>query len=292
MIKSMTGFGRSECNIGAQKYSVEIRSVNSKQLDANYRITGAARGFETEIKSLVSDALQRGKVDVAIFRDGANTESGVNQSINKTLAQHYYKELVALDKLLKTNSNNLLQEVLKMPNVIGKPETKELTKIEYKKLEKAIQQAIVEFNKFRIQEGASLDKDFKLRLGSIDKQLQLINKNDKTRTDDIKIRIRTKLQEAIEANKIDKNRLEQEMIFYIEKLDITEEKVRLKNHLTYFATTMKEEANGRKLGFIAQEIGREINTIGSKANNANIQQQVVIMKDELEKIKEQINNVL
>ncbi len=288
----MTGFGKSQCTINSQTYNVEIRSVNSKQLDANYRITSAARPYETEIKTTINDALQRGKIDVAIYREGSNNEATALPAINMELAAHYYKQLVAVDKLLKTKSTNLLQEVLKMPNIMGKQEVKELSKTDYKKLEKTIQQTIIEFNKFRLQEGASLDKDFKLRLANINKQLQLIDKNDKMRITDIKSRINQRLQEVMDSNKIDKNRLEQEMIFYIEKLDVTEEKVRLKNHLAYFATTMKEDANGRKLGFIAQEIGREINTIGSKANNAAIQQQVVIMKDELEKIKEQINNVL
>ncbi|MBC7412789.1 MAG: YicC family protein [Bacteroidia bacterium] len=292
MIKSMTGFGKSQCTINSQTYNVEIRSVNSKQLDVNYRITSAARPYETEIKNTINNALQRGKIDVAIYREGSNNEATALPTINMELAAHYYNQLVALNKYLKTNSTNLLQEVLKMPNIVGKQEVKELSKTDYKKLNKAIQQTIIEFNKFRLQEGASLDKEFKLRLANINKQLQLIDKNDKMRITDIKTRINQRLQEVIDSNKIDKNRLEQEMIFYIEKLDVTEEKVRLKNHLTYFAATMKEDANGRKLGFIAQEIGREINTIGSKANNAAIQQQVVIMKDELEKIKEQINNVL
>jgi uncharacterized protein (TIGR00255 family) len=292
MIKSMTGFGRATCTINTQKYIVELRSVNSKSLDASYRISSSIRTFEAEIKTYVNNAVQRGKVDVAVFREGNDADTLQHLTINKPLAQHYYNELRALDKLLKTNTNNLMQEVLKMPNVLVKPENKEFSKAEYKKLEKALQQGVQEFNKFRLQEGASLEKDFRLRLGIIAKQLQIIGKTDGKRITDIKQRINQRLEEAIAANKIDKNRLEQEMVFYIEKLDVTEEKVRLKNHLEYFISTMKDPECGRKLGFIAQEIGREINTIGSKANNAAIQQQVVIMKDELEKIKEQINNVL
>ncbi|MEQ1734599.1 MAG: YicC/YloC family endoribonuclease, partial [Bacteroidia bacterium] len=197
MIKSMTGFGKSQCTINSQTYNVEIRSVNSKQLDANYRITSAARPYETEIKTTINDALQRGKIDVAIYREVSNNEATALPAINMELAAHYYKQLVALDKLLKTNSTNLLQEVLKMPNIMGKQEVKELSKTDYKKLEKAIQQSIVEFNKFRLQEGASLDKDFKLRLANINKQLQLIDKNDKMRITDIKSRINQRLQEVI-----------------------------------------------------------------------------------------------
>ncbi len=286
----MTGYGKTVCNLKKKKLTIEMRSLNSKQLDLNLRIPSIYREKESEIRNLISKEAERGKIDFTIYSEQTNEEEK-NLTINHKLAATYHKELKKLSSILKEKQTNLLPLILKMPDVITS-EKREFDEKDWKELSKSISKTIEHFNKFRDDEGKSLQKEFEKRLALVSKHLAEIETLDKKRINNVKERVRKNVAEAIEKSKIDTNRLEQELIYYIEKLDITEEKVRLKTHCEYFLKTMKEDSSGRKLGFISQEIGREINTIGSKANDAEIQKIVVMMKDELEKIKEQINNVL
>ncbi len=291
MMKSMTGFGKALTEVFGKKINVEIRSLNSKQLDLNFRIPYIYKEKELELRSEVSKQVERGKVDVSIYLE--SLQDALPVAINKTRAKFYYNELKSLSEELKEKEQNLLPLVLKMPEVLkGEKEIVELDEAEWKEIKKAVDQAIEAFQKFRSDEGKTLAKEFKSRIAIIASLLMEVVKLDGLRINNIKERIKTNLAEAIDKEKIDQNRFEQELIYYIEKLDITEEKLRLKTHLDYFSVTMEELAAGRKLGFITQEIGREINTIGSKANDSGIQKLVVQMKDELEKIKEQLLNVL
>ncbi|HRG37371.1 MAG TPA: YicC family protein [Bacteroidia bacterium] len=290
MMKSMTGFGKAIAEVAGKKVNVEIRSLNSKQLDLNFRIPYIYKEKELELRSEVSKQVERGKVDVSIYLETIQDASPV--AINKTLAKFYFKELQELSADLN-EKQNLLPLVLKMPEVLkGEKEIVELDEAEWKGVKNAIDQAIDAFQKFRSDEGATLEKEFKSRIAIIGSLLLEVVSLDGLRITNIKERIKTNLAETIDKEKIDQNRFEQELIYYIEKLDITEEKLRLKTHLDYFSATLNEPASGRKLGFITQEIGREINTIGSKANDSAIQKLVVQMKDELEKVKEQLLNVL
>jgi uncharacterized protein (TIGR00255 family) len=291
MIKSMTGFGKSVTEIPGKKITVEMRSLNSKSLDLNLRLPYLYKEKELELRSELSKQIERGKLDVTVFTE--STQETLPVVINKNLAKKYYQEIKALANELEADSTNFLSLVLKMPEVL-KPEkeTAELDKNEWVVVKETISKAIEAFQQFRQEEGKVLQKEFETRIESIEDLLKEVVSNDSKRIKNIRSRIERNLEELFENEKIDKNRLEQELIYYIEKLDITEEKLRLKTHLEYFLKTMKEPSGGRKLGFIAQEIGREINTIGSKANDANIQKFVVQMKDELEKIKEQLLNVL
>lgn len=291
MLKSMTGFGKATAEIPGKKVVVEIRSVNSKSMDLNLRVPYLYKEKELELRGEISKQLERGKVDVTVYTESIHEAMPV--SINKTLAKAYHKELKALSEELGENTPDLLALALKMPEVMkAEKEVAELDEAEWKQIKATVAQAIEAFQKFRADEGNVLSNEFKARVGLIDQLLKKVIQMDSTRTETIKSRIRTNLAEAIEKEKIDQNRFEQELIYYIEKLDITEEKLRLKTHLDYFTGTMNEPACGRKLGFISQEIGREINTIGSKVNDAGIQKLVVQMKDELEKVKEQLLNVL
>jgi len=286
----MTGFGKAIAEVAGKKVNVEIRSLNSKQLDLNFRIPYIYKEKELELRSEVSKQLERGKVDVSIYLEAL--QDAVPVAINKTRAKVYYKELQGLSVELN-EAQNLLPLVLKMPDVMkAEKEIVELDEAEWNGVKKAVDQAIDAFQKFRSDEGNTLEKEFKSRIAIIGSLLQEVVSLDGLRITNIKERIKTNLAEAIDKEKIDQNRFEQELIYYIEKLDITEEKLRLKTHLDYFIVTMEEAAAGRKLGFITQEIGREINTIGSKANDSGIQKLVVQMKDELEKVKEQLLNVL
>jgi uncharacterized protein (TIGR00255 family) len=291
MTKSMTGFGKANTQLSDKKIKIEIRSLNSKAFDLNLKIPNYYKEFEHKLRSELSKELERGKIEVYIAIE--NKKTTTTSSINNTLAKQYYKELNKLAKDLGEKNSNILDLALKMPDVL-KAETKKTvaSSKEWSSVKKAINEAIKEFQKFRLDEGKVLGKDFKSRITKIDSLLTKIKAADSKRIKNIRTRIKNNLAEVISENKIDKNRFEQEIIFYIEKLDITEEKLRLKTHLNYFIKTLSEKSSGRKLNFISQEIGREINTIGSKANNAEIQQLVVRMKDELEKIKEQLLNVL
>ena len=291
MMKSMTGFGKAVNEIPGKKITVEIRSLNSKQLDLNLRMPYLYKEKELELRTDMSKQLERGKVDINIYAE--STSETLPVALNKELAKTYYKELQSLSTELNENGNDSLSLVIKMPEVMkAEREVQELNEEEWKQVKTTVDKAVEAFQKFRDDEGNTLAKEFESRIAIIGSLLLEIVKLDSLRIANIKERIKTNLAEVIEKDKIDINRFEQELIYYIEKLDITEEKLRLKTHLDYFTSTMNEPSSGRKLGFISQEIGREINTIGSKANDAGLQKLVVQMKDELEKIKEQMLNVL
>ena len=287
----MTGFGKSVTEIPGKKVTVEVRSLNSKALDLNLRLPYIYKEKELELRSEISKQIERGKVDLTVFTE--SSEITLPIAINKTLAKIYYKELKTLSEELNENNSNLLAMVVKMPDVMkAEREVVELDEEEWKQVRTSVDRAIEAFQKFRSDEGKILAKEFQTRIGIIYDLLAEVLSTDGSRIENIRTRIKNNIAELVEKEKIDENRFEQELIYYIEKLDITEEKLRLKTHLDYFINTMNEPASGRKLGFISQEIGREINTIGSKANDAVVQKIVVQMKDELEKIKEQLLNVL
>lgn len=285
----MTGFGKATREYDDKTVNVEIRSLNSKGVDLSLRLSSIYRDKEYELKSDISKLLERGKIDLSVYVDPKVEETPVEININ--LAKAYYAKLKQLATELKEPETGLMSQVLKMPDVL-KSERKELKEEDWQDIRQVVLAAIESLNKFREDEGRSIEQDFEDRIAIIANALEKIKDLDTGRVQTIKERIRKNLEDAIGADKVDNNRFEQELIYYIEKLDINEEKVRLKTHLDYFIKTMKEPSGGRKLNFIAQEIGREINTIGSKANDAEIQKMVVMMKDELEKIKEQTNNVL
>lgn len=290
-MKSMTGFGKATAEIPGKKVTVEVRSLNSKQLDLNLRLPYLYKEKELELRTDISKQIERGKVDITVFTEA--TQDSLPIAINKTLAKTYYKELKSLSEELGESNQNLLSLVVKMPDVMkAEREVVELDEAEWKQIKATVDKAIGAFQKFRDDEGKTLSNEFTTRIGLIDNLLAEVVKMDAARVENIRSRIKNSLSEVIEKEKIDQNRFEQELVYYIEKLDITEEKLRLKTHIDYFLSTMKEAGSGRKLGFISQEIGREINTIGSKANDATVQKLVVQMKDELEKIKEQLLNVL
>lgn len=287
MIKSMTGFGAAAAELKGKKITVEIRSLNSRQLDLNMRLSSYYREKESEVRQKIAEVAERGKIEFSIHIE-QNVQPATT-SINKNLVKAYYRELQQLSKELKVEDKNLLKLTLHMPHVF-KNEQEKLEDKEWSAVKRCIDKALKEFVKFRADEGAVLAKDMRGRILLILTLLREAEILDEKRIPSVRERLHKGMAELKE--KVDRNRFEQELIYYIEKLDITEEKVRLKTHCDYFLQTMKEENIGRKLAFIAQEIGREVNTIGSKANDAGIQKLVVQMKDELEKIKEQINNVL
>jgi uncharacterized protein (TIGR00255 family) len=289
MIKSMTGFGKFTGEFPDKTIQVEIRSLNSKNADISIRLSSVYRMYEMDLRNELIKLLERGKIDLSIYVENKQAETPVE--INVELAKAYHLKLKQLAEALGEQHHELLKEVIKMPDVL-KNERKEADENEWKQINTCIQEAIKQLNEFRAKEGASIEADFMKHLSIIQSCLTEIELLDIQRIPKIKERIKTNLNEIIGADKIDQNRFEQELIYYIEKIDINEEKVRLKQHLVHFENSMKEASSGRKLNFIAQEIGREINTIGSKANDAGIQKKVVMMKDELEKIKEQTSNVL
>ena len=290
MIKSMTGFGKGEAVVGDKKFRVELRSLNSKQLDLSIKIPSKYRAAEAEVRSIVTRELQRGKVDCFVSVEAAVAET--SSHINREAFKAYAEELrqVAAEGGLTISDDALLRSVLRMPDVVTNEE-REVSNDELKAILEATTIAAEELNKFRVQEGAILIADLVKRIDLIEQYRHEVEPYEGARVEVIKTRIRENIEKL--QLEVDNNRLEQEMIFYIEKLDITEEKVRLDNHCNYFREVAREEeAPGRKLGFIAQELGREINTMGSKSNEANMQRLVVKMKDELEKIKEQVLNIL
>lgn len=289
MIKSMTGFGKASLELENKTIQIEIRSLNSKGADVSLRLSSIYRNYELELRNDITKQLERGKIDVSVYVESKQEETPVE--INIALAKAYKDKLRNLAIELEEPLHDVVYQVLKMPDVL-KSERNQADENEWKQIKKVINTAIIQLNNFRDMEGLSLKKDFEERLNKIKTCLDEVKLLDEKRINAIKARIRTNLYDVIAKGKIDENRFEQELIYYIEKLDINEEKVRLQTHLDYFLTTMVELSAGRKLNFIAQEIGREINTIGSKANDAPIQKLVVLMKDELEKIKEQCNNVL
>jgi len=288
-MKSMTGFGKSVCELPGKKVTIELRSLNSKQLDLNLRTHTLYRDKEPELRQLLSRSLERGKIDFSIFVETA----GENQTsvINQTLAAGYYAEIKKLAEVTGATSDDYLGLVLRMPDVL-KQDRVTPDENEWKQVMIFVEEAIAAFNRFRDDEGNILEAEFKQRIGLIQSKLIAIAERDPQRIASVRERIHKAVNEAVPAGAVDQNRFEQELIYYLEKLDITEEKLRLQTHCDYFLSTMNEASSGRKLGFITQEIGHEINTIGSKANDAAIQKMVVEMKDELEKIKEQMLNVL
>ncbi len=291
MIKSMTGFGKAVCECQNRKMVIEIKSLNSKSLDINARIPNGYREKEVEIRNLISNRLHRGKVDFQITIENSGETS--NYSINKSLAQKYYRELkeLSLDLDEKDFSDYLLI-IMRMPDVLV-TEITEISEEEWSELKKAISQAIDEVDMFRINEGKGLEKDLRYRNEKIVNLLEEVIPFEKARLKNLKAKISRDLHDVVDKEEIDKNRFEQELVYYQDKLDITEEKVRLEKHCEYFIETLDEtDSQGKKLIFISQEMGREINTLGSKAGEANIQKIVVQMKDELEKIKEQLFNIL
>lgn len=291
MLVSMTGFGKATCELGNKKLSIEIKSLNSKQLDVNSRIPGFYREKEIEVRNLISKNLIRGKIDFSMYAEVTGTEN--NSIVNTELVKAYFGQLSKLsDELGIDNKNDLLSVIMRLPDML-KTEREELDENEWKLVMENIQKAINDLMLFRLQEGVTLETDIKDRIVEIQSLLTQVGPLEKQRLEKVKERLRANLKELAEKDEIDENRFEQELIFYLEKMDITEEKVRLAHHLEYFLKTMKmNEAMGKKLGFISQEIGREINTLGSKANDSEMQKIVIRMKDELEKIKEQLLNVL
>ena len=291
MIQSMTGYGKAVVAFKEKKIHVEVKSLNSKQLDLNTRIAPLYREKEMEMRQMVAEALIRGKVDMSVWieKDMAADPT----PINAALVENYYQQIKAISE--KTGipvPEDWFYTLLRMPDVLTKTEMEELEDAEWEAVRGAVQEALKNLVDFRIQEGAALQKKFSEKIDNIERLLGEIEPYETSRVEKIKARIIDGLQQ-IPGVEYDKNRLEQELIYYIEKLDISEEKQRLSNHLKYFRETMAEPAGqGKKLGFIAQEMGREINTTGSKSNQAEMQNIVVKMKDELEQIKEQVLNAL
>ena len=286
----MTGYGNAKGLVGNQNVTVEIRSLNSKFLELNLRMPMQFRDRELELRSDLSKQLERGKADLSISFE--SNELAKRSSVNKEIFNAYYEELSALGKEYNLNDINLLDCILKLPAVMN-AERQESDEEQWKELKVVINAAIDRFNAFRDNEGAALSKDITMRVDTISNCIPQLEEFETKRVEGVRAKISKAINELIEQTSIDRNRFEQELIYYIEKLDISEEKVRLRSHCEYFVQTIANpEANGKKLGFITQEIGREINTIGAKANDAPMQRIVVEMKDELEKLKEQLANVL
>ena len=291
MIKSMTGYGIASFDSGSSKYTVEIKSLNSKFLELSLRLPKIFSEKEFQLRNECSKQIERGKVNLSI-----NVEQAVSTvsaaGIDAELLKHYYRQLKTVSEELNEPTNNLLQLALGLPEVV-KYNEETVSEEEWKVVEKTFQQAMAAFQQFRSDEGNVLEEDVKYRIGIILKNLDLVMLEEPKRVPVIRERLNQFLSDAVGREAIDQNRFEQELIYFIDKLDITEEKIRLKAHCDYFIETLKNaDANGKKLGFISQEIGREINTLGSKANDAAMQKLVVGMKEELEKIKEQLLNVL
>lgn len=291
MIKSMTGYGKQVAKEENRIISVEIRTLNSKQLDINLRIPQSLKHKEIEIRKSIGSGLERGKIDIIIVVEQDSVESASVVDIN--MAKHYYNELKSLAESINQNDyKDYISLLIKMPDVIVQKGL-EINEGELESVTQCLTDALIAVDKFRIEEGAVLEKDIRLRINNILSLLAEVDSYEKQRTTKIKHRIKEKINNFIQEPVIDNNRFEQEMIYYIEKLDITEEKVRLDNNCKYFLDNLDNvESSGKKLGFITQEIGREINTMGSKANDSDLQRVVVLMKDELEKIKEQLFNIL
>lgn len=288
----MTGFGKATVESGDKKIIVEVKSLNSKQLDINLRLPNLYKEKEMEIRNLIKNYLERGKIDMSICFDNADSDKEV--AINSVVIKQYFRQMteVAGSLGIEPDNNGLLRTIMRFPDTL-KQKTEELNEEEWLQLKNGIEKALAEIDKFRIQEGQVLIGDILHRINLIQEFAAQVTRFENRRIEGVRQRLTEKMKEWNEIQNIDRNRMEQEIIYYLEKLDITEEKVRLANHCKYFIETAEnEEAPGRKLSFIAQEIGREINTMGSKANDHDIQKLVVRMKDELEKIKEQSLNIL
>jgi uncharacterized protein (TIGR00255 family) len=289
----MTGYGKAECKLKNKTVSIELKSLNSKQIDIYTRLPNLYREKDLELRNILINLLKRGKVELIITIEYSGEEQA--SLINSDIAKNYYRQLKSVIKDLDINSPEpLLQIIMRLPEVI-KTETEELDLEEWESIKDSLKSTINELDSFRKQEGIVLGRDLSHRIDLIENYLGKINKFENKRIENIKKRLAGNLNEWVSKENIDLNRFEQELIYYLDKLDITEEKIRLKNHCKYFRDVMNEnedEPVGKKLGFISQEIGREINTMGAKANDFDIQKLIVMMKDELEKIKEQLNNIL
>lgn len=291
MIQSMTGFGKATGEFNGKKIVVEVKSLNSKQMDISTRLAGMYREKEIEIRNELSQSLERGKVDFAMYIDNSGKESVT--VINQSVVESYFKQIKSIaDNTGIALPENWFEIILRLPDVM-KTEMAELDENEWIEVRRIMAEAIDQLKNFRIQDGVSLENVFRTKIAHISALLDEVAPFEQERVEKIKAKLDENLQAISEKFDYDKNRLEQELIFYIEKLDVNEEKVRLRNHLEYFIHTIEQEQSpGKKLGFIAQEIGREVNTLGSKSNHSEMQKIVVLMKDDLEQIKEQILNVL
>lgn len=291
MIQSMTGFGKSVRNLGDKKITCEIRSLNSKQTDISTKLPQAYREKDMVIRSLVAKALKRGKIDIAVYTETSGVDS--SYTLNEALFRSYFQKFKSLEEELGAEGNtDLFAVISRLPDVM-KPQKEELDADEWEAVSGAVEEATNAIVEFRKTEGAKLEEDLTLRVKNISELQKHVEPLEKERMDKVRTRLEDNIREQLSNTDVNKDRLEQEIIYYLEKLDISEEKTRLKAHCELFLHTLQEEhAQGKKLGFIAQEMGREINTMGAKANHAEIQRIVVQMKDELEKIKEQVLNVL
>jgi uncharacterized protein (TIGR00255 family) len=287
----MTGFGKSQVDLPGKIITVEIRSLNSKQLDLNFRAPSVYREKEMTARSLIAQLIERGKVDVNVNVESKNDQQVM--TINKNIALQYLEQLKDLASAIPGDQQtDLLSILVRMPDVL-KSEKEEFSEEEWVLIQQSIETALEEADEFRKAEGLILEQEFKFRIGRILELLRQVEPLESLRISNIRAKFEMRLEEIRQDKSYDQNRLEQELVYYFEKLDITEEKIRLRKHCEFFILTMAEiESPGKKLGFITQEIGREINTLGSKANDAPIQMIVVQMKDELEKIKEQLANIL
>lgn len=291
MIYSMTGYGRAEATLKDKTFLIEVKSLNGKQFDMRLNMPSLLKPYEVDIRNKLNEELFRGSVEcnISIKSNGASKPV----SVNKELAKSYYQPIIELANELGIEKDNILSTLLKMPDVVSST-NEVLTEEEWISVLALLQQAIQHLITHRKEEGKSIEKDLLEKIVAIEAQQAIVEKFEPNRRDKIKEGLVKLLEQHVGADKYDNNRLEQELIYYIEKIDISEERVRLKNHCTYFKTIMNESdpCKGKKLSFVLQEIGREINTTGSKANDIDIQKAVILMKDELEKAKEQILNVL
>ena len=291
MLKSMTGFGRSERLVGDKTFLVEIRSLNGKQLEMQLKLPPLLKPYEFEVRNAISEKLLRGSVEctVTVKQNGSSKPVLINAELLKS----YHRQIVGLSQDLGLDTSNLLDALLKLPEVVSAP-TDGLSESEWASFKEVLEEALDGLDRHRAAEGSALEKDLRLRVGSIRRMQDDVSRLDEPRRVRMRDRLQKLLEEQVGTERYDANRMEQELIFHIERMDITEEQVRLSNHCDYFDTLLSEssEGKGKKLGFVLQEIGREINTTGSKANDADLQKVVVLMKDELEKAKEQVLNVL
>jgi len=291
MIQSMTGYGKASGIYNEKKIVAEIKSLNSKQADISTRMAGLYREKDIEIRNLLIQELERGKIDFALYYESFDKDT--NSRINQSMVESYYEQIREIsDNTGIATPENCLEIILRMPDVM-KSEIVELDENEWIEVTKIIAEAIEQLKTFRQQEGKSLEQVFRSKIASINNLLKEIDQYEAERIEKIRAKFIEGLQNLSDKFDYDQNRLEQELMFYIERLDVNEEKIRLQTHLNYFLETMeKEHAPGKKLGFISQEIGREINTLGSKSNHSEMQKIVVLMKDDLEQIKEQVLNIL
>ena len=291
MIQSMTGYGKAVCELSDKKITIELKSLNSKQLDINTRIPGIYKEKDVEIRSTISKRLQRGKIDMFLYVENLGSETST--VINQVVFENYKNQIQTLAKSMSINEpEDYFNHILRLPDSL-KTEIKEIDEQEWITIQNTLNEALEQMEAFRIQEGASLADHLNEKIKNISVLLAEVPQFENERIERVRTRIMENLTELKSSLEHDSNRFEQEMIYYIEKFDINEEKIRLANHLSYFVETMNlKESSGKKLGFISQEIGREINTLGSKANHHELQKIVVQMKDELEQIKEQTLNVL